>query len=128
MARGTFTAVSTREELPVVGILVAVYAFGKWHGSLEVPMGVAIAARDRRVFAHQRKLCLRMIESLQLSNAVPVRRIMARLTSSAKAAFVRIRMASRALCKRNPCVFHVWLCIRDGRVALGAGRRFVRPS
>ncbi len=125
---GAFTAAGTTEELPLVRVLMAVHAFRKRYRRLEVPMRVAVAACHGRMFAQQRKLCLGMIESLQLSNAVPVRRVMARLTGGAKTTLVRIRMTRRAFCKRNPCVFHVWLCIGDGRVALSAGRFFVRAG
>lgn len=58
MACGAFTAIGASPKLPLVRILVTVHAFRKRHGRLEVPMCVAVAACNGRMFAQQRKLCL----------------------------------------------------------------------
>lgn len=67
-----------------------------------------------------------MIESLQLSDPTPVRRVMTRLTWRGKTALVGIGMARRTLCKGQARVFHIRFCIREGNMAFRAGRPFVR--
>ncbi len=69
-----------------------------------------------------------MIESLQLSDPLPVRGVVARLAGRRKAALMGIGMARRALRKGKASVFHIRFCIRDGNVALRARRLLVRPG
>jgi hypothetical protein len=120
VARSTFAAVGARAELTLVRILVAVHAFRKRNRCLKIPPRVAVAARNRYVFAQQGILCLGVIEPLQLNDPVPVRGVMARLTRRCKAALVRIGMARRALRKGQAGVFHIRFCACDGNVALRA--------
>jgi hypothetical protein len=100
VTRSAFVTAGASPELTFVRIFVAVHALRKWHGRFEVSMGVAVAARNGGVFAQQGIFCLGVIETLQLSDAVPVRRVMARLAGSCEAALVRIRVAPRALGER----------------------------
>ena len=128
MAFCTFPAAGAPEELPLMRVLVAVHAFCKCHRRFEVPVRVTIAACNRNMFAQQGKLCLRMIESLQFSDPVPVRRVMAGFARGAETAFVRIRMARGALGGSNHFVFCVRLGTGNLHVALGARDFFVSPS
>lgn len=125
VALRTFPAARAAEKLPLMRVLVAVHAFCKRHRRFEVPMRVAIAARNRSVFAEQGKLCLRMIEALQFSDSVPVRRVMAGFAGGAEAAFVRIRMACGTLRECYFFVFRVRLEAGNLHVALGARCLFV---
>ena len=126
MAFCTFPAAGAPEELPLMRVLVAVHTFCEGYGCLEVPVRVAIAASNRNMLAEQGKLRLRMVESLQFSDPVPVRRVMAGFAGCAEAAFVRIRMARRALGESNPFVFCVRLGAGNLHMALGARDLFVR--
>jgi hypothetical protein len=120
VALRTFSAAGAAEELPLMRVLVAVHTFCKRNRRFEVPVRVAIAARNRSVFAEQGKLCLRMIEALQFSDSVPVRCVMARFAGGAEAAFVRIRMACGTPREGYPFVFRVGLEAGNLNVALGA--------
>jgi hypothetical protein len=125
MANGTFAAIGTTVELPFVRILVAVHALRKWNGRLKVPVRMTVAACNGRMFAQQRKLCLCMIESLQLSDLIPFCCVVARLTGGAKAALVGIRVARRAFGERQANVLHIRLRVGDGRMTLRARSFFV---
>ena len=76
MAGGTFAVVGTTTELTLVGVFVAVHSLRKWDGRLEIAVGMAIAARDCLVLAKQREFCLGVIESLKLSDLIPLCRVM----------------------------------------------------
>lgn len=122
----TFPAAGAPQELPLMRVFVAVHTFCEGYGCLEVPVRVAIAACNRNMLAEQGKLCLRMIESLQFSDPVPARRVMAGFAGGAETAFVRIRMACGTLGESNPFVFCVRLRAGNLHVALGARDLFVR--
>ena len=122
MTRGAFSAVGTLGELAVVGIgLVAIHALGEGQRFLEVAAGVALSAIDRRMFAEERELGLRMVEAL--INALqrdffPPARAVARLAGLREAAAMRILMAVGALAKRNSNILR--LAVGPVGVALGA--------
>jgi hypothetical protein len=128
MARSAFATVGASPELAFVCILVAVHAFCERHGRFEISMRVAVATGNGGVFAEQGIFCLGVIEALQLSDPVPIRRVMARLTRRGKAALVGIRVAPRTLKERQSRVLYIWFGVGDGWMALGAQSLFVRSG
>ena len=64
VARSAFPSARFCEELPLVRILVAIHAFCKRYGRLEISVRMTIAALDGRMFSQQRKFCLRVVKSL----------------------------------------------------------------
>lgn len=77
MTGGAFSTIGTSAELTFVRIFVAIHALRKWNGRLEVAVGVAVAARDRFVFAKEGEFCFGVVKSLQLSDLIPFRGVVA---------------------------------------------------
>jgi len=101
MAGRALTAVRALEELTVVGVLVAIRAFGERKRLFEIAVGVARAARHSLVLAEQREFGLGVIEikaEPRADDTLPTGRCVTRLTGlRGEAAFVRIAVAVIAL-------------------------------
>jgi hypothetical protein len=82
---------------------VTIHAFGRRERLLEVTIYVTLHAIDGLMLSDQRKLGLRVIEAATqtgVRNTLPPARVVARLaTLRGEAAFMRIRVAVRALSK-----------------------------
>lgn len=125
MALSAFTLAGAAEELTFVRVLMAVHALREWNRRLEIPVRVAIAAGHGRVLAFQRKLRLAVVKPLQLSDLMPIHRIVAGLARLAEASLVGIDVTGGAFLKRDSRVLNIRLNLIDCWVALGAGRLFV---
>jgi len=120
VAGSTLSAICASAELAFVRIFVAIRALREWHWSFEISVRVAIGASHRRVLAKQRIFCFGVIESLQLSDLMPVARAVARLTSRGKTSLVRIGVTRRAFRKGQTRVFHKRFGIGDRAMAFRA--------
>lgn len=77
MAGGTFSTIGTSAELTLVCIFVTIRALCERDGRLEVAVGMAVAAGDSLVFSKEGKFCFGVVKSLQLSDLIPFRSVMA---------------------------------------------------
>src|SRR5579863_9178406 len=110
VTRGALARIGAFRKLAVMRILVAIHALGKCEWLLEISVGMALGALDACMFAFQRKLRLRVIETfvhrLQ-RNLFPSAGVVARLATLREAAVVRILVTVRALVERDTCILRL---------------------
>lgn len=101
--------------------------------NFEIRSLVAGHAVDLDVLALQRKGCLRMIESACKPRSLPRDCRMARVAAGLEFALVRVRVAIRAGCKRDPLIarlavvprgvallaIYLFMCAQQGKTRLG---------
>ena len=107
---------------------VAVGAFRKGDGRLEVAPQVALFACDRAVLPQQEKLCFRVIKISFHPHLLPRNRVVARLAGVGKHSLVRIGMAGNAGGEGNPHIFHIRFGPCHLHVAFLAGDALVRTD
>lgn len=130
MAGRTLAATGTLGELSFVRVrLVAIHAFLKGQGFLEVSACVALGTLDAGMFAQKRVLSFRVIEALAdrlCRYFFPSTGVVTCLAALRKASAMRIGVTIGALAECDPCVPR--FIVLSGRVTFLAGDLWVQPS